>query len=81
MKEMIWHGRGGQGAFTAAKLLGERYENSSFSLTHKPKAFTDPSAYLKKQGRFRHLTQEDIETITHYRDKKWNDIDKHVNNK
>ncbi len=23
MKEIIWHGRGGQGAFTAARLLGE----------------------------------------------------------
>ena len=25
MKEIIWHGRGGQGAFTAARLLGEAY--------------------------------------------------------
>ena len=25
MKEIIWHGRGGQGAFTAARLLGETY--------------------------------------------------------
>ena len=31
MKEIIWHGRGGQGAFTASRLLGEAYslkENS-----------------------------------------------------
>lgn len=25
MKEILWHGRGGQGAFTAAKLLGAAY--------------------------------------------------------
>lgn len=25
MKEIIWHGRGGQGAFTASRLLGEAY--------------------------------------------------------
>lgn len=28
MKEIIWHGRGGQGAFTAARLLGEAYSLS-----------------------------------------------------
>jgi len=28
MKEIIWHGRGGQGAFTAARLLGEAYSRS-----------------------------------------------------
>ncbi len=28
MKEIIWHGRGGQGAFTAARILGEAYSLS-----------------------------------------------------
>ena len=28
MKEIIWHGRGGEGAFTAARLLGEAYSLS-----------------------------------------------------
>ena len=28
MKEIIWHGRGGQGAFTAARLLGGAYSLS-----------------------------------------------------
>lgn len=35
MTEILWHGRGGQGAFTAAKLLGAAYsleENSHFAL-------------------------------------------------
>lgn len=35
MKEIIWHGRGGQGAFTAARLLGAAYalqNNNSYAL-------------------------------------------------
>ncbi|WP_303837040.1 thiamine pyrophosphate-dependent enzyme [Ruminococcus flavefaciens] len=52
------------------------YENGSFKLNHKPKEFTDVAAYLKKQGRFKHLTDEDIQIITASRDKKWEFIDK-----
>lgn len=52
------------------------YENSEFTLNHKPKEFTDIKAYLKKQGRFRHLTDEDIEYIEESRDKKWEYINK-----
>lgn len=50
------------------------YENGEFTLTHDPKEFTDVSAYLRKQGRFRHLTDEDIAVITESRDKKWSRI-------
>jgi len=50
------------------------YENGEFTLTHDPKEFTDVSEYLRKQGRFRHLTDEDIAVITESRDKKWNRI-------
>lgn len=50
------------------------YENGEFTLTHDPKEFTDVSAYLRKQGRFRHLTDDDIAAITESRDKKWNRI-------
>ena len=52
------------------------YENGEFRLNHKPKEFTDVSAYLKKQGRFKHLTDDDIQIITASRDKKWEFIDK-----
>lgn len=52
------------------------YENGEFTLNHKPKEFTDIKAYLKKQGRFRHLTDEDIEYIEESRDKKWEYINK-----
>ncbi len=52
------------------------YENGEFRLNHKPKAFTSIEDYLKKQGRFRHLTEEDIKIITGSRDKKWEYIDR-----
>ena len=52
------------------------YENGEFTLNHKPKEFTDVAAYLKKQGRFKHLSDEDIRIITEARDKKWDYINK-----
>ncbi len=52
------------------------YENGSYTLNRKPKQFTDVAAYLKKQGRFRHLDDADIETIIQSRDKKWQFIEK-----
>ena len=50
------------------------YENGEFTLNHDPKEFTDVAAYLKKQGRFRHLTDEDISIIIKSRDEKWTKI-------
>ena len=29
MKEILWHGRGGQGAFTASRLLGAAFTSQS----------------------------------------------------
>lgn len=52
------------------------YENGRFTLNHKPKSFTSVEDYLKKQGRFKHLTDEDIKIITDSRDKKWDHIEK-----
>ena len=50
------------------------YENHRFVLNHNPRHFTDASAYLKKQGRFRHLTDADINLIIQSRDEKWKNI-------
>ena len=50
------------------------YENGEFTLNRDPKEFTDVSAYLKKQGRFKHLTDEDISIIVKSRDEKWRKI-------
>ena len=52
------------------------YENGEFKLNRKPKEFTSVADYLKKQGRFRHLSDEDIEIIIKSRDKKWEYIGK-----
>ena len=47
------------------------YENGEFTLNRNPKKFTSAKEYLKKQGRFKHLKDEDIEFIEEQRDKKW----------
>ena len=50
------------------------YDNGVFTLNHRPKEFTDVAEYLKKQGRFRHLDEDVIETIKRSRDAKWEAI-------
>ena len=56
------------------------YENRNFTLTHQPKQLADPADYLKRQARFRHLTEEDIELIRQSRDLKWEQIRKNYKN-
>ncbi len=50
------------------------YENGEFILNHNPKQFTDVAEYLKKQGRFRHLNNDDVDLIIRSRDEKWDKI-------
>ena len=45
MTEILWHGRGGQGAFTAAKLLGAAY-----SLSEEQFALSFPSFGPERRG-------------------------------
>lgn len=52
------------------------YEDGEFKLSKNPKEFTSVEAYLRGQGRFKHLTEEDIAYITEQRDKKWESIRK-----
>lgn len=52
------------------------YENGKFSLNRDPKEFTSAENYLRRQGRFRHLTDEDINVIIKSRDEKWEKIRK-----
>jgi pyruvate ferredoxin oxidoreductase beta subunit len=47
------------------------YENGEFILNRKPKQFTSVEDHLKKQGRFRHLKDKDIDEIVRHRDLKW----------
>lgn len=50
------------------------YYDGEFHLNRNPKVFTEVSGYLKKQGRFQHLQEEDIKEIEAQRDKKWSII-------
>jgi len=47
------------------------YEDGDYTINKNVKEFTSVKDYLKKQSRFKHLTDEDIETIQVQRDKKW----------
>ena len=46
---------------------GDRY-----TITHRPSRKIPVSEYLSRQGRFRHLTVEDVETIQACVDQRWN---------
>ena len=50
------------------------YEGGKFRLSYKPKEFSDISSYIRRQARFRHLTDEDIGVIAAGRDAKWEKI-------
>ncbi len=47
------------------------YENGQYRITYKPKEFSDVASYIRRQARFRHLTDEDISLIIQGRDAKW----------
>jgi len=47
------------------------YENGEFKLNKNPKEFTPVEDYLRKQFRFRHLDDDDIQKITDIRDVHW----------
>lgn len=47
------------------------YQNHEFTLNKRPKQFKSVPEYLGKQGRFKHLVQEDIDEIVRHRDERW----------
>ena len=55
------------------------FENGEFKLNKRPKEFTSIDSYIKRQGRFKHMTDEDIENVVTARDQKWNFINKYFN--
>ena len=55
------------------------FENGEFKLNKRPKEFTRIDSYIKRQGRFKHMTDEDIENVVKARDQKWNFINKYFN--
>lgn len=47
------------------------YEDNTYYINHNPEQFSDIKEYLKSQGRFRHLSDNDISRIESQRDLKW----------
>lgn len=60
---------------TGLWYLAEYYDGE-YHLNRNPKEFASVEDYIKCQGRFKHLTDEDIAHITAQRDKKWEYIRK-----
>ncbi|MGQ9695816.1 MAG: thiamine pyrophosphate-dependent enzyme [Thermodesulfobacteriota bacterium] len=58
---------------TGLWYLGE-YENGKVKMNLVPKNFKPVEEYLKKQRRFRHLTEGQIKLIQEHRDKEWQTI-------
>ena len=48
------------------------FEKGEFLLNRQPGEFSDIEKYLKSQGRFRHLSEDDITLISEERNAKWN---------
>ena len=46
-------------------------EKGESALTYKPKKMEPVIEYLKLQGRFKHMTKEDIDTLQRWRRKRW----------
>lgn len=52
------------------------YENGEFILNRKIKEFSDVGHYIRSQGRFKHLSDDDLASIIEGRDRKWQFIEK-----
>lgn len=55
------------------------FENGEFTLNKDFKEFSSVENYIKKQGRFKHLSDEEIDLIRKSRDDKWKFINKYFN--
>lgn len=52
------------------------YENGKYHLNHKVQNFSPIKNYLRKQRRFKHLTDKDIKIIENQRNQKWIELKK-----
>lgn len=68
-KEMVDCGLWYLAEYEGEELSGQT--GGRFKLNRNPRAFTSVEAYLRRQGRFKHLTPEDIAAVTASRDAKW----------
>ncbi|MCR5719879.1 MAG: pyruvate synthase subunit beta [Lachnospiraceae bacterium] len=59
---------------TGLWYLAEFYDGE-YHLNRHPKVFSDVTHYIRRQGRFQHLKDEDIDIIIRSRDKTWKRIE------
>ncbi|MFV0481677.1 MAG: thiamine pyrophosphate-dependent enzyme [Campylobacteraceae bacterium] len=52
------------------------FTDGEFFINHVPKEFTPIKDYLKAQGRFKHLNDDDVAVLINSRDKQWEKINK-----
>ncbi len=52
------------------------YEDGEFKVNRKPKEFTSVNHYIKRQGRYKHLTEGEVQSIEVQRDAKWDKIER-----
>jgi pyruvate ferredoxin oxidoreductase beta subunit len=53
------------------------YERGEYKLNRNPKQFGSVEEYLQKQGRFKHMTQEEMDVVSSHRDEKWSRMRKY----
>ncbi len=56
--------------------LYEVLDGEDFKLNYKPKELKPVTEYLKSQGRFRHMTEEEIGDIQNYTTSRWELLEK-----
>ena len=54
------------------------YYDGEYHINRRPKEWKDITPYIKRQGRFKHLGEDDIKEITAQRDKTWKRLDRYT---
>lgn len=66
-------------AVSSGLWIQAEYYDGTYHYARKPQAFTDVKAYIRKQKRFAHLSDEVISRIEKARDEKWLSISRYYN--
>ena len=65
-----------KGAVDCGLWILAEYENGEFTVNVQPKKMESVDDHIRKQGRFRHLTNEEISIIKDSRDAKWETVNR-----
>ena len=64
----------GREAVDSGLWILSEYENGEYRVNVNPKEFLPVRTYLEKQGRFSHLTEENIKVLESWRDARWEKV-------